>query len=111
MTQAIDRTEGRRLFGADPALYHAARPEYPEQVYALLADRCGLTAGMRVFEVGPGPGQVTMRLLRAGARMVTVEPDGADRRALIRWARRASVRNCALYKPENLKHAHGGQGQ
>lgn len=74
---AIDRAEGRHLFGADPALYHAARPEYPERVYAILAERCGLTAGTRVFEVGPGPGLVTKRLLRAGARVVAIEPDAA----------------------------------
>jgi SAM-dependent methyltransferase len=78
MTQgAIDRAEGRHLFGGDPALYDTARPGYPERVYAILADRCGLAAGTRVFEVGPGPGRVTMRLLRAGAQVVAIEPDAA----------------------------------
>jgi SAM-dependent methyltransferase len=77
MTPSIDRAEGRHLFGADPALYRAARPEYPERVYEILADRCGLAEGTRVFEVGPGPGQVTLRLLRAGARVTAIEPDAA----------------------------------
>lgn len=75
--EAIDRAEGRHLFGGDPALYDAARPGYPERVYVLLADRCGLAAGTRVFEVGPGPGLVTMRLLRAGAHVAAIEPDAA----------------------------------
>jgi SAM-dependent methyltransferase len=88
---AIDRAEGRRLFGADPALYHAARPEYPERVYALLADRCRLAAGTRVFEVGPGPGQVTMRLLRTGARVVAIEPNGALAEHLAAAAKRAGL--------------------
>ncbi len=82
MTPAIDRTEGRHLFGADPALYHAARPEYPERIYEILAARCGLTVATRAFEVGPGPGQVTMRLLRAGASVTAVEPDEALARHL-----------------------------
>jgi SAM-dependent methyltransferase len=78
MTQnAIDRTEGRHLFGGDPALYDTARPGYPERVYAILSDRCGLAAETRVFEVGPGPGLVTMRLLRTGAQVVAIEPDAA----------------------------------
>ena len=77
MPPTIDRTEGRRLFGADPALYRAARPEYPERVYEVLAARCGPLATKRVFEVGPGPGQVTLRLLQAGASVSAIEPDAA----------------------------------
>jgi SAM-dependent methyltransferase len=88
---AIDRAEGRHLFGADPALYHAARPGYPERVYAILAERCGLAAGTRVLEVGPGPGLVTMRLLRAGAHVVAVEPDGSLAQYLIATAREADL--------------------
>jgi SAM-dependent methyltransferase len=73
---AIDRTEGRRAFGADPAGYDRARPGYPHRVYDLLRDRCGLRPGTRTFEIGPGTGQATRHLLRAGAApLVAIEPD------------------------------------
>jgi len=72
----IDRSEGRRAFGADPAGYERARPGYPARVYELLASRCGLRPGTRTFEVGPGTGQATRQLLRMGAEpLVVVEPD------------------------------------
>jgi SAM-dependent methyltransferase len=72
----MDRAEGRRAFGADPAGYDRARPPYPPEVSALLRGRCGLRAGTRTFEVGPGTGQASRELLRLGARpLVLVEPD------------------------------------
>ena len=41
----------------------------------MLTDRCGLGAGSRVFEVGAGTGQVTVRLAEIGASVTAVEPD------------------------------------
>jgi SAM-dependent methyltransferase len=71
----IDRREGRRLFGADPAAYDTARPGHAERVYEVLAERCGLGPGSRVLEIGPGTGQATRRLLALGAVVTGVEPD------------------------------------
>jgi len=73
--EVLQRDEGRHLFGLDPSGYEAGRPDYPSFVYDDLRDRCGLTRGARVLEVGPGTGIVTRRLLSAGARVVAVEPD------------------------------------
>lgn len=74
----IDRREGRRLFGADPAAYDLARPGHPDRVYDILLERCGLGPGARVVEVGPGTGQATRRLLELGAKqVVAIEPDPA----------------------------------
>jgi SAM-dependent methyltransferase len=74
----IAREEGRRLFGADPAAYDAARPGHAERVYEVLVERCGLGPGTRVLEIGPGTGQATRRLLDLGANpLVAVEPDAA----------------------------------
>ena len=72
----IDRREGRRVFGRDPATYDRARAGHPERVYDVLRGRCGLGPDARVLEVGPGTGQVTRRLLELGVRsLVAVEPD------------------------------------
>ena len=72
----IDRSFGRRAFGADPASYHSVRPPYPDWVFATLVERCGLADGTSVFEIGPGTGTATRRLLDLGARpLVAIEPD------------------------------------
>jgi SAM-dependent methyltransferase len=72
----IDRKEGRRLFGIDPAAYHFGRPGHPERVYDLLVQRCGLKSGAAVLEIGPGTGQASRRLLDLGADpLVAIEPD------------------------------------
>jgi SAM-dependent methyltransferase len=71
----IDPSEGRQLFGYDPASYDLARPGHPELVYEILATRCGLTRNVHVLEIGPGTGQATRRLLERGASLVVVEPN------------------------------------
>jgi SAM-dependent methyltransferase len=72
----IARDEGRRLFGADPAGYDAARPGHAERVYEVLVERCSLRIGTSVLEVGPGTGQATGRLLAFGAGpLVALEPN------------------------------------
>jgi SAM-dependent methyltransferase len=78
----IDRSRGRSLFGRDPSLYESGRPDYPERVYELLSDRCGLGAASRAFEVGAGTGQATVRLAEAGGSVAAIEPDPALAAAL-----------------------------
>jgi len=74
----IERSEGRRLFGSDPAAYDAARPGHAERVYEILVERCDLARGTKVLEIGPGTGQATRRLLEFGAKpLIGVEPDPA----------------------------------
>jgi SAM-dependent methyltransferase len=75
LPETLRRDEGRRLFGRDASLYDAGRPQYPETVYEILEQRCGLKGGCRVLEIGPGTGLVTRRLLEAGASVVAIEPD------------------------------------
>ena len=78
---SIDRQFGRQAFGSDPVGYHAARPPYPDWVFEVLHERCGLAPKMAVFEIGPGTGTATRRLLKLGANpLVAVEPD--DRLAI-----------------------------
>ena len=73
---SIDKAFGRVAFGLDPAGYHAARPAYPDWVYDVLCNCCGLRQGTSTFEIGSGTGIATRRLLELGANpLVAVEPD------------------------------------
>jgi SAM-dependent methyltransferase len=69
------RSEARHTYGIDAASYDAGRPGYPERVYELLENRCGIKRGAEVLEIGPGTGQVTRRLVELGAEVRAVEPD------------------------------------
>jgi SAM-dependent methyltransferase len=70
-----EQTEWRRLsFDERADEYRLARPLYPDRVYQVLANRCGLGPGSRLLEIGPGTGQATRELLARGADVVAVEP-------------------------------------
>jgi SAM-dependent methyltransferase len=72
----IDRDAGRLLFGDDPRAYDESRPEYPDRVYELLAERAPLGPTARVLEIGAGSGLATRRIAGLGvASIVAVEPD------------------------------------
>jgi SAM-dependent methyltransferase len=66
----------RNLFTDDVASYEEGRPGYPDAVYELLRDVCGLGPGTRVLEIGPGTGQATGALLEHGATVTAVELGG-----------------------------------
>jgi SAM-dependent methyltransferase len=73
---SIHRTFGRQAFGLDPGGYHAARPSYPDWVFDVLRERCGLAPNAGTFEIGAGTGIATRRLLELGANpLIAVEPD------------------------------------
>jgi SAM-dependent methyltransferase len=75
-TSIASKAFGREAFGLDPAGYHAARPAYPAWVYDVLSNRCGLRQNTATFEIGPGTGIATCRLLELGASpLIAVEPD------------------------------------
>lgn len=63
----------RGLFSSDVIAYDAGRPQYPDRVYELLRQVCGLGPGSRVLEIGPGTGQATGPLLQSGASVTAVE--------------------------------------
>jgi SAM-dependent methyltransferase len=73
----FDRVEGREAFGSAAAIYADARPGYPDRVYAVLRDRCGLGPASRVLEIGAGPGLATTRLADTAAVVVAIEPNAA----------------------------------
>ncbi|MFP3900582.1 MAG: class I SAM-dependent methyltransferase [Acidimicrobiia bacterium] len=69
----IRHRDRRALFGDDVSAYDIGRPGYPERVYQLLRDRCGLAPGAQALEIGPGTGQATRCLLELGASVTGVE--------------------------------------
>ncbi len=91
----IRRERGRTVFGTDAAGYATGRPGYPDDVFDVLVERCGLTAGLPTLEIGPGAGQATVELLPHGAEpLVVVEPDPSLSQFLAeRFGDRVEVRN------------------
>ena len=80
----LDLSTGRVVFGEDPAAYHAARPPYLEALFGRLVERAGLAPGTPVFEVGPGTGLATARLLALGAApLLAIEPDARMAKHLV----------------------------
>ncbi len=69
------RQAARRAYGANVDGYQEGRPDYPQRVYEVLRSTCGVRAGSRVLEIGPGSGLVTRHLVALGAQVVAVEPD------------------------------------
>lgn len=69
--------ELRTTFDRAAASYQAARPDYPDQLYADLLELTGLAPPARLLEVGCGPGKATLPLARMGFRITAVEL-GAD---------------------------------
>jgi SAM-dependent methyltransferase len=70
----FDRHRDRRAsFGHDASAYDRGRPGYPEEVFTILRERCGLAPGCRVLEIGPGTGQATQGLRDCGASVAAVE--------------------------------------
>jgi SAM-dependent methyltransferase len=72
---SINTSPGREKFGADPALYHAARPGYPPELFAWLRETCGLNAQSVCFEIGAGSGHATLPILGAVKSILAIEPD------------------------------------
>jgi ubiquinone/menaquinone biosynthesis C-methylase UbiE len=54
--------------------YDRVRPEYPDEAVDWLVETLGLGEGKTVVDLAAGTGKLTKRLVRAGARVVAVEP-------------------------------------
>jgi SAM-dependent methyltransferase len=61
-------------FSAGAAAYQRARPAYPAEAVAALADRLRIVAGSRVADLGAGTGKLTALLLPTGAAVYALEP-------------------------------------
>lgn len=61
--------------------YARYRPSYPQPALDLLRQRCGLTPGAAVADLGSGTGILTGQLLECGAEVFAVEPNERMRAA------------------------------
>lgn len=70
------REVGRTIFGSDADGYHAVRPGYPDELFAMIEAR--LRGRALLGEIGPGTGLATEGLLALGPeRLLAFEPDQA----------------------------------
>jgi trans-aconitate methyltransferase len=88
---ATDAERFRRdTFDSVADAYDQARPSYPERLVDDLVALGNICEGSEVLEIGPGTGQLSVRLVERGARLVAVErgPNLAEvaRRKLSRFA-------------------------
>ena len=74
-----------RGYSAAADTYERARPEYPQEAVAWLAEELGIGPGRTVVDVAAGTGKLTRMLAATGARVIAVEPV-AEMRAKIRGA-------------------------
>jgi SAM-dependent methyltransferase len=70
---AEQRLVRRATFDRIAETYDAARPSYPEDLVQDLIARCAIGPATRVLEIGPGTGQLTVRLAETGARIHAIE--------------------------------------
>ena len=73
-------------FGRGARAYERARPVYPAEAVAWLAESLDLRPGQTVVDLGAGTGKLSGLLVPTGARVVAVEPVAEMRRLLERVA-------------------------
>ena len=61
-------------FASAAEAYERARPGYPEEAIAWIAERLGIAPGKDVLDLAAGTGKLTRALIPLGARVIAVEP-------------------------------------
>jgi SAM-dependent methyltransferase len=73
----VNPTEPRFAFNEIAALYHRARPDYPEAVFGDICAAARVMPGDPMLDVGCGSGQATMGFVRSGLVVTALDPGGA----------------------------------
>jgi SAM-dependent methyltransferase len=71
-----------RGFEAEAQAYDRARPSYPPEAVAWLAEALGIGPGRRIIDLAAGTGKFTALIAGSGAELVAVEPVAAMRERL-----------------------------
>jgi SAM-dependent methyltransferase len=66
-----------RSFELVAGRYERARPEYPAEAVAWIAEKLDLREGRTVLDLGAGTGKLTRALVQTGAHVIAVEPGEA----------------------------------
>jgi ubiquinone/menaquinone biosynthesis C-methylase UbiE len=66
-----------RSFELVAGRYERARPEYPAEAVAWIAEKLDLREGRTVLDLGAGTGKLTRGLVQTGAHVIAVEPGEA----------------------------------
>ena len=74
--EAEERLRHGSSFGAAAAAYAEHRPDYAEAAVRWVLEPVSARRPLRVVDVGAGTGKLTATLLRLGAEVTAVEPDG-----------------------------------
>jgi SAM-dependent methyltransferase len=93
-----------RLFTSVADLYDAVRPDYPEELYDVLAATVGPLDGLRVLDLAAGTGLATRALRRRGASVVSVDVEHGMLRTL---RRRSPAAPAVVAAAEALPFAAG----
>ena len=68
-----DHNHLKQTFDAVAQLYNEIRPRYPDQLFSTLIEAAALQPGSRLLEIGPGTGQATVPLAKAGFEITAIE--------------------------------------
>ncbi|GAB4224358.1 MAG: class I SAM-dependent methyltransferase [Kiloniellaceae bacterium] len=71
---ASELTKASGLFAGAASFYRRYRPRYPDALFADLMERCDLSRGKRVLDLGCGPGFLAVPLAALGADVIAVDP-------------------------------------
>jgi 16S rRNA A1518/A1519 N6-dimethyltransferase RsmA/KsgA/DIM1 with predicted DNA glycosylase/AP lyase activity len=80
-----------RGFERAAADYELARPTFPTEAVAYLADRLDLRPGRTLLDLAAGTGKLTRLLVATGADVIAVEPIRAMREKLMQTSPAARV--------------------
>jgi SAM-dependent methyltransferase len=81
----MSELDGVRRFNNRVQDYVKYRPSYPDAIVPFLERALGFGPGSQLVDVGAGTGKLTDVLLRAGHRVVAVEPNAGMRQAAEAW--------------------------
>ena len=68
-----DNNTLKHTFDEVARLYNEIRPRYPEELFIKLIEATGLQPGSTLLEIGPGTGQATTPLAKAGFELTAIE--------------------------------------